>query len=267
MAGRIQLAGSRTLLTGATGGIGQALARRLAGEGAQLVLSGRRQDVLDALAGELGATAVACDLADPDAPDRLLERAGPIDVLIANAALPASGPLGSRDLEQIDRALAVNLRAPIALAHGLLPAMTARGSGQLVFIGSLQSRAATLGASVYCATKFGLRGFALGLRADLARSGVGVSLVMPGFVSDAGMYAEAGVALPAWIGTRTPERVAAAVVDAIAHDRAEVEVAPLHLRAGTTIAALAPETAARATRILGGERIAQAFARGQAHKR
>jgi len=84
--------------------------------------------------------------------------------------------------------------------------MLERSSGQIVFIGSLQSKAATAGASVYCATKFGLRGFALALRAELAPRGVGVSIVMPGFITDAGMYADAGVKLPFYIGTRRPSR-------------------------------------------------------------
>ena len=117
-------------------------------------------------------------------------------------ALPASGALSELDGDQIDRMLDVNLRAPIALAHGLVPMMTARGSGQMVFISSLSGKAASPASSLYSATKFGLRGFALGLREDLRRSGVGVSLVFPGFIRDAGMFAEAGVQLPP--GVRHP---------------------------------------------------------------
>jgi short-subunit dehydrogenase len=145
--------------------------------------------------------------------------------------------------------------------------MIERHGGHVVLIGSLQSKAATTGASVYCATKFGLRGFALSLRAELAASGVGVSIVMPGFVSEAGLNADAGVKLPFYVGTRRPGQVADGVVRAIRDNRAEVIVAPPTLRAGTWLANLAPELAARATRLLGGDRIAREFEKAQARKR
>jgi len=251
----------------ASGGIGAALARRLAAEGAELILTGRRREVLESLAGELGAQALVADLSRPGAAAELLNAAGRVDVLIANAALPSSGRLVTVDEQRAADALAVNLGAPIALARGLVPQMVERGAGRIVFIGSLQSRAATSGASVYCATKFGLRGFALALRAELARSGVGVSIVMPGFVSAAGMYADAGVKLPFYIGTRTPQEVAEAVVRAMREDRGELIVAPLPIRVGTWISAQAPEFAARATRLLGGDRVAREFERAQAEKR
>ena len=90
--------------------------------------------------------------------------------------------------------------------------------------------------SVYCATKFGLRGFALGLRDDLVPNGVGVTVVFPGFIRDAGMFAESGAKLPPGVGTKTPEDVARAVVRAIESDRAEIDVAPLALRAGAAFA-------------------------------
>jgi len=267
MARGLEISGARTLLTGASGGIGQALARRLAADGAELILTGRRDEVLESLVAELGGVAIVCDLSEDDAPARLLDRAGRVDILIANAALPASGRLATVDAARAADALSVNLGAPIALARGLLPQMLERRRGHMVFVGSLQSKAATTGSSIYCATKFGLRGFALSLRAELARSGVGVSIVMPGFVSEAGLYADAGVKLPPYIGTRRPDQVAAAVITAIRENRGEIEVAPLPLRAGTWIAAQAPEFAARATRALGGERIAARFERAQADKR
>ncbi|MGD0982130.1 MAG: SDR family NAD(P)-dependent oxidoreductase [Solirubrobacteraceae bacterium] len=264
MARRLEIKGARTLLTGASGGIGGALARRLAQEGAELILTGRRKDVLDSLASELGAEAIVSDLALPGAPEQLLAGAGRVDILIANAVMSTTGPLATLDPARIDGAIAVNLGAPIALARGVITQMSERDCGHMVFIGSLQSKAATGGASIYCATKFGLRGFALALRAELARSGVGVSLILPGFISDAGMYADSGVKLPRGVGTRRPEQVAAAVVRAIREDVGEIEVAPLTLRAGAAIASLAPELSARGMRLLGGERIARDFERAQA---
>jgi short-subunit dehydrogenase len=265
---RVALRGARVLLTGASGGIGQAIARRLAREGVQLTLTARRTELLAALARELGAQALTFDLASRENVERLLETTGSrFDILIANAALPASGRLATLEPEQIDRALEVNLRAPIALAHGLAPGMAQRGGGQLVFIGSLSGKAASGGASVYNATKFGLRGFALSLRAELAPAAVGVSLVAPGFVSEAGMYAETAIALPRGVTTRTPDQVADAVVRAIVEDRAEVEVASMPMRLGADFASLAPSLAARASRALGGERLALEFERRQASKR
>jgi short-subunit dehydrogenase len=264
----LEVRGARVLLTGASGGIGGVLARRLAADGAELILTGRRRTALDALAADVGgAEVVAADLSELAGPEQLLAAAGRVDILIANAVHGGSGRLATLEQAQIDSAVAVNLRAPIALARGLLPQMSDRGSGHMVFIGSLQSKAATTGATVYCATKFGLRGFALGLRAELAHTGIGVSLVMPGFVSKAGMYVDSGVKLPRGVGTRPPEQVADAVVRAIREDRGEVEVAPKSLRAGTLIASVAPELAARGIRLLGGERIARDFERASGEKR
>lgn len=254
------------LLTGATGGIGNAIARAVATRGGRLLLSGRRVDALESLASELGATVLACDLADRAAVERLISDAGEVDVLIANAAHPASGVFTEFGQEKIDQMLEVNLRAPIALARGLAPAMIARGTGHMVFISSLAGKAASPASSIYSATKFGLRGFALGAREDLRPHGVGVSVVLPGFIRGAGMFADAGVELPRGVGTRTPEEVAAAVVRAIERDRAEVEVAPVGLRIGAGFASLAPELAAAVSRRMGSDKIASDVAAGQREK-
>jgi uncharacterized protein len=239
----------------------------LAARGARLVLTGRRVEALEPLAGELGGRALPCDLSDRAALDPLVADAGPVDVLVSNAGLPASGAIGSFSIEQIDRALEVNLRAPMVLARLLCDGMTERGGGHIVFVSSLNGKAATAGASVYAATKFGLRGFAQGLREDLRPRGVGVSTVLPGFIRGAGMFHDSGARLPGYIRTKTPEDVARAVVSAIEHDRAEVEVAPLALRVGATMAGLAPETAAKVQRRLGASEVARRFEHGQRDKR
>jgi short-subunit dehydrogenase len=263
----VPIAGARVLLTGASGGIGAAIARRLAAGGARLVLSGRRNDVLDALAGEVGGRAVRADLAERADVERLIARAGEVDVLVACAALPGSGRLLTLDQVTIDRAIEVNLRAPVALARALAPGMVSRRRGQVVFIGSLSGKAASSGASIYCATKFGLRGFALALRAELAPSGVGVSIVEPGFVREVGMYADTGITLPRGIGTRRPVDVAEAVARAIERDRGEVTVAPPAMSLGAQVASVAPAFAAWAARLAGGDRLALQFEELQADKR
>src|SRR5580698_4759845 len=104
----MEISGSKVLLTGATGGLGHAIARALSAKGAQLILTGRRADVLEPLASELGARALAVDLSEPTEVDRLLSEAGELDILVANAALPGSGKLDSLSMEQIDQALEVN---------------------------------------------------------------------------------------------------------------------------------------------------------------
>jgi short-subunit dehydrogenase len=259
----VNLAGREALVTGATGGLGHAIARALAARGARLVLSGRRTEALESLASELGARAVACDLADPAAVDRLITEAGAIDVLVANAGIPASGRIDRFSVEDLDRALAVNLRAPMVLAKRLAEGMAARGGGHIVFMSSMAGKAASPGGSLYSATKFGLRGFSQGLREDLRPMGIGVSSVFPSFIRDAGMYHDSGVRLPGYVATRTPEEVAAAVVRAIERDRAEVDVAPLSLRAGAAAAGLLPEVAAAVQRRLGARELGDSFADGQ----
>ena len=259
----MELSGSRVLLTGATGGLGKAIARALAAKDASLVLTGRRADVLEPLAEQTGGRAVAADLSDPDAVDALVADAGDVDVLVANAGVPGSWPLPEYTVEEIDRALTVNLRAPILLARALAPSMVERGDGQLVFVSSLSGKAASPGSSIYSATKFGLRGFALGLREDLAGTGVGASVVLPGFISGEGMFAKSGAKLPPLVGMKPPEAVADAVVEAIENDRAEISVAPLALRAGTALAALFPGPVNALQRRLGARRIAEQMATGQ----
>ena len=263
----MNLAGRTVLLTGATGGLGRAIARRLHREGASLVLTGRRVEVLESLAAETGARAVAVDLTDPPAVERLAADHADVDVLVANAGLPGSGHILSFSVEQIDRALAVNLRAPMVLARIIGARMVARGEGHMVFISSLSGKAATPRTSVYAATKFGLRGFAAALRQDVRRSGVGVSAVFPGFVREAGMFADSGAKLPPGVGTSTPDEVADAVVRAVERNRGEIDVAPVPMRLGALFAGVAPEIAATVTRASGGEKIGDRFGFGQRAKR
>jgi len=260
---RMPLSGASVLLTGATGGLGHAIARALAGRGAQLTLTGRRADVLQDLASELAAGALECDLASRDAVAALAQEAAGADVLIANAALPASGELTELTQEQIDRMLEINLRAPIALARALAPAMIVRGAGHMVFISSLAGKTASPASSLYSATKFGLRGFALGARADLAEHGIGVSTIFPGFIADAGMFADTGLRLRRGVGTRTSGQVAAGVLRVIDEDRAELDVAPLALRLGAAAGGLAPAAVAAVSRRLGSHEVAVQMAERQ----
>jgi short-subunit dehydrogenase len=265
----VDLNGARVLLTGASGGIGNAIARALHERGASLAVTGRRVDALEALKAELGdrVDVLEADLAVAADVEALPARAGTVDVLVANAGLPASGVLGSFSPEQIDRALDVNLRAPMQITHALLPGMLERGRGHLVYVSSLAGKVPAAGSSVYSATKFGLRGFGSCLHDELHGTGVGASTVFPGFIRDAGMFADSGVKLPAGVGTKPPEKVAEAVVEAIEKNRAEIDVAPIAVRATGKLAGIAPAAVTAVNRRFGGHDVAEGLAEAQREKR
>lgn len=239
-----EMRGATALVTGANGGLGRAIAVALRQQGCQLVVSGRKEAPTAAVADEVGGRYVIADLSRREELDRLVAEAGDADIVVLNAALPASGDLEEWEQPDIDLVLEVNLANPIATTRAFLPLFRRRGSGHFVFISSLSGKVGSKGTSLYSATKFGLRGFASGLRCDLYRSGIGCSVVFPGFVRDAGMFASTGVKLPPGIGTVTPEAVGKAVVKAIRTDRAEVDVAPVQLKVGALIGSLAPNLSA-----------------------
>lgn len=268
----MELEGKRLLLTGASGGLGGAIAQALAGEGARLVLSSRRGEELEELARSLPGGAgthevIVTDLAEEGAAEQLVRDAGALDGLIANAALPASGRLERFSQEELRRAVKVNLEAPIRMTRELMPTLVERGEGHLLYVSSINGQYATARSSLYSATKFGLRGFAFGLREDLYDTGVGVSLVSPGIVREAGMFADSGARVPAVIGTTTPGKVARAVVKAIRRNRSEITVAPLRQRGLSRFAGHHPELAGRITRRPSTHKIAERVAAGQAGKR
>jgi short-subunit dehydrogenase len=226
----------------------------------------RSRSLAESLPGS-GHRALVADLAEPGAALALVERAGDFDVLVANAGLPASGKLEGYTREQIERALRVNLESPILMAHALLERWLARDSGHFVFVSSLSGKIATPRSSLYSATKFGLRGFSLGLREDLRGSGVGASVVLPGLIRGAGMFAETGAKLIPGSGTSTPEAVADAVVTAIERDRAEVVVAPRVQRLMANFAARRPDLAGRIGARIGSAEMADSVADRQTEKR
>lgn len=266
----MELAGRTALLTGATGGLGRAIAASLAARGASLMLSGRKPEALEALAGELygnGHRVVPADLSEPGAAERLAAEAGDVDVLVANAGKPGTGRLTDFTAEQLSGTLRVNLEVPMLLARALQPTMLERGSGHMVFISSLSGKSATPRSSVYNATKFGLRGFALGLRADLDPLGIGVSIVSPGTIREAGMYADSGAPPITGLGTSSPQQVADAVVQAIERNKVEIGVAPLQQRLLAHFALASPGVAVKIASGDTGQKAAATVADGQSHKR
>ena len=229
------------LVTGASGGLGAAIARRLHREGAHVVLTGRREGELSALDAELGGKTrvVTADLARLEDVQRLAEQADGVDILVASAGLPANGDLADLSVEGIARAVDINVRSTLVLIRMLVPRMLQLGSGHVVIVGSLAGIASTPRSSIYNASKFALRGFGHALHEELRGSGVGVSLISPTFVSETGMWADTG--LRAHHPEVTPPQVVDACVEAIHTNRAEILVAPRTQRLAVRMAGLFPE--------------------------
>jgi short-subunit dehydrogenase len=252
----MEINGRRVLLTGATGGLGQAIAHELAARGAELILTGRRRDELERLAALTGGDVLVADLATRDGVEQLCAAARDVDVLIANAGIGSDVSIEQMTADDIDRSIDVNLRGPILMATEFAQAAIEQyRPGSIVFVGSLSGLAASPNTRMYNATKFGLRGFALSLREDLVSSGVDVTIVEPGFIRDAGMFAASGMDLPTGVRTKRPADVAAGVVRAITDAPPEIFVAPLELRLGATFASVAPGISAWVQRRAGAAEI------------
>lgn len=263
----MQLRGRSALVTGASGGLGQAIARRLRAEGCTLTLTGRRAAVLEEIAAEVDGRALVADLSKVDDVERVARESADVDIVVANAGLPGNGPLEEYTIEQIDRVLDVNLRSAIVLTRVIGERMLSRGEGHVVFISSLSGKSTTPVTSLYNATKFGLRGFALALRADWEPRGVGISCVNPGPIAEAGMFVDGGGKVPPGVSQRSPQDVAAAVVKAITQNKAELDVADFITKAGATFGLVAPRAAARLGKLVGADRVARQLADGHRDKR
>jgi short-subunit dehydrogenase len=262
-----RLVGARTLITGATGGLGGAIARCCAARRATIVVTGRQEAPLSALAAELDAEMVVADLTDRRGVDHLISSVGSIDVLISNAALPAGGAVETFSIDEIDRAVDVNLRAPIVLSRVFTASMAERGHGHVVFVSSLAASFPTPALTIYNATKSALTSYALSLRGELAPHGVGVSAVQLGPIRDSGMWADTGLTPPKGLGTRSPTQVGEAVVRAIEHNLAQVTVAPIGLRVGAVLGRAMPTVFVRLAPRLGAREVTDAMADALRHKR
>jgi 3-oxoacyl-[acyl-carrier protein] reductase len=186
--GMFRLDGKAALVTGASGGIGAAIARALHGQGAIVVLSGTRRDALDSLAAELGGRVHVCpaDLADPTAPESLAAEAeaaaGPLAILVNNAGVTRDR-LALRMLDEDWQAvLDVNLTAPFRLIRAVLRGMLRRRAGRIVNISSIVGATGNAGQANYAAAKAGLVGMTKALAQEVASRGVTLNVVAPGFV-------------------------------------------------------------------------------------
>ncbi len=183
------LAGRKALVTGATGGLGGAIAKALHAQGAQVALSGTRAERLQALASELGDRAVAlpCDLSDSAAVDALVGRAsealGGLDILVNNAGITRDGLLMRMKDEDWDAVLKVNLEAYFRLARAALRGMMKQRWGRIVGITSVVGVTGNPGQANYAASKAGMIGFTKALAQEVASRGVTVNCVAPGFIA------------------------------------------------------------------------------------
>ena len=248
----MEIRGSRIMVTGASGGLGQATARTLAKRGAHLVVTARRESLLSELAADTGAEIVVADLADPADVQRLEAMQAELDVLVANAGTGSDSRITKVTDDEIDFSIDVNLRAPIKLAICFAQThIEASRPGQIVLVGSLSGLAASPESRMYNATKFGLRGFSLSLRQDVAEHSIGVTHLAPSFIRDAGMFADGGVELPKGVRTKSPADVAAGVVKAIESNPSEVYVSPIELKLTSKFATIAPNLSARIQKMIG----------------
>lgn len=189
MASSVDLKGRRVLVTGATGGIGAATARKLAEVGAEVVAVARRRDRLEALATEIGGRALPADVAEAAAVERVraeLADAPPYALVHAAGAFELA-PVAETEPDMLDRMIDGNLRGPFLVTRAFLPAMLQAGAGHIVTIGSVAGRVAFPGNGAYSASKFGVRGFHEVLEQELRGTGVRCTLVEPA-ATDTGIW-------------------------------------------------------------------------------
>ena len=213
------------VVTGASSGIGTETVRALAGRGARVVATARREDRLEALANEVpGVVPVTADVTDPAGRARISAQAGHVDVLVNNAGVGYFGMVELMTGEYVERLLEVNVLAAIALTKEVLPGMLERERGAIVNVSSVAAFLAVPPLTVYSTTKFALQGFSEGLRREVAGRGVSVHTVNPGVTRSEFVVAAQGAANPlvqaGFNATGLPPwTVANAVVRAIEADR------------------------------------------------
>ena len=250
----MDIAGSTALVTGASSGIGRAVAIALAEAGARVVGIGRDLQSLRELAETTGVTVLPVDLEAADQVRRLVERSlpelAPVDILVNCAGSGRFAPLAEHSAEDIDRLLKLNVRAPLALTQTVLPGMRQRGRGRVVNVASIAGRLGVPNETVYSATKGALAVFSRALDAELAGTGVGVTVVIPGVVQTPFFERRGAPYDRSWPRPLPPERVARAIVRAISRDQSEV-VIPGWLRIPIWMQATLPGLYGRLERWLG----------------
>ena len=237
------LIGKKALVTGATGGIGGAIARALHEAGAQVALSGTRQDALDAMVLDLpGSVALRCDLSDNEQTDKLVGRAeealGGLDILVANAGITKDGLLVRMKDDDFERVLDINLGSYFRLARAASKGMMKRRHGRIIAITSIVGVTGNPGQANYAASKAGMIGFTKSMAAELASRGITANCVAPGFIVSPMTDALSDTQKAVIIGTipaarlGQPDDIAAAVVYLSSDEASYVTGQTLHVNGG-----------------------------------
>ena len=242
--------GRVALVTGASSGIGRALALRLAGSGMHVALVARRRDALDALAAEIArgggdACAFPCDVESASdvaaATDAVLARYGAVDLLVNNAGYGHHRPFLSWDLEDMERVMRVNYVGALRFTKALLPGMVERRRGSLVFVASVAGKIATPDETAYSASKFAMIGLAQSLSLEVEDAGVHVLVVCPGVIRTPFFDEEALSRMPP-VSRRSMvevEGLVDAILDALVKRKREVTY-PRSIAAAYVVQAIAP---------------------------
>jgi short-subunit dehydrogenase len=248
--------GTRVLVTGASRGIGESLARAFAARGCTLGLAARSEEELEALAGSLpgdGHQALPADVGDRDSVAAAIAGFGAIDVLVANAGIAHYQPFQELPLDRAEQMTRVNWLGTLYCVHAALPGMLDRRRGHVVVVSSGAGLRAFPQASVYGATKAAQRAFSEALRHELAGTGVSVTTVFPGEIRSQ-LHAHERDRMPDWYradNVADPDELATRVVDGVEHDRRAVMYPPI-VRVLGVVHGISPRLSDAALRALRG---------------
>jgi short-subunit dehydrogenase len=271
----MKLADTTAIVTGATGGLGRFICAALAAHGCRLVLADLPSTPLETVADALRAEGVRCatvagDLTDAAYREHLItaagDRFGSLDVLVNNAGLGHWASFQDEPLADLRHVVETNLIAPLDLARLALPGMLERERGRIVMISSMVGEKGLPFEATYAATKAGLIQWSTALRLELEGTGVGVSVVCPGYVSRVGMFARHGRPAPRRARAISAERVATAVARAITQEKAEVLVWPYPPRPLLVLDAISPTIGDRLVRWMGIGRLNASIAAEDARR-
>lgn len=272
----MELRESNALLTGGSRGIGPYMARALLARGARVTLAARSAEGLAKVRDSLGSEDVAIapgDVSVETDREKIVgaaeEAFGPVDVLVNNAGIESVLPFPEFTEEEIRRVIDVNLDAPIQLTRLVIPGMLERGKGHIVNISSLSGRTGPPYHTIYSTTKHGLVGFSASLRSELKGTGVSASVICPGYITEAGMFAEErGMEPPKRSGAwGTPRDVARAVIRAIEKDVPDIIVAKGMAKIADVAFAISPRLVDAIARRTGGYRPQEETARREVARR